>query len=152
MAWAALSLEYPDTRSELRWNQLSRRRCNGNHGVNQPATLWKFVEPVPVDRSNFGVITASRFSLLQGLSGMHAFGRYALHFGYHEKQSLSMVACHSFTRDAPNAELGDAGWRAFNLLPLTLLINEKSTEADGQGAGKSLGLWRIADLRVGALV
>jgi hypothetical protein len=72
--------------------------------------------------------------------------------------SCQWLLTTTFTRDAPNAELDGAGWRALNLclppfnLPAPmLLINEKCTEAGGQAADKSLGLWRIADLRVGAL-
>lgn len=71
--------------------------------------------------------------------------------------SCQWLLTTTFTRNAPNAELDGAGWRAlnlclppFNLPPPTLLINEKCTEAGGQAADKSLGLWRIADLRVGA--
>ena len=71
--------------------------------------------------------------------------------------SCQWLLTTTFTRDAPNAELDGAGWRAlnlclppFNLPPPMLLINEKCTEAGGQAADKSLGLWRIADLRVGA--
>lgn len=72
--------------------------------------------------------------------------------------SCQWLLTTTFTRDVPNAELDGAGWRALNLclppfnLPAPmLLINEKCTEAGGQAADKSLGLWRIADLRVGAL-
>lgn len=63
----------------------------------------------------------------------------------------------TFTRETPNAELDAAGWRALNLtLPPfnfpqpTLLISEKCTEAGGLAKDKSLGLWRIADLRARA--
>lgn len=71
--------------------------------------------------------------------------------------SCQWLLTTTFTRDTPNAELDGAGWRALNLclppfnLPTPmLLINEKCTEAGGQAADKSLGLWRIADLRLAA--
>ena len=61
----------------------------------------------------------------------------------------------TFTRDTPNADLDAAGWRAlnltlppFNLPKPALLISEKCTEAGGLAGDKSLGLWRIADLRL----
>ena len=61
----------------------------------------------------------------------------------------------TYTERTKNEELNRFGWRPLNLqlspfhLPLPLLvINEKCTEHDGQYADKSLGLWKIADLRV----
>jgi SAM-dependent methyltransferase len=60
----------------------------------------------------------------------------------------------TFTERTQNEEINRFGWRPvnlqlqpFNLPPPALVINEHCTEHDGQYADKSLGLWKIADLR-----
>jgi|ERR1700687_4788549 len=60
----------------------------------------------------------------------------------------------TFTERSQNEDLNRFGWRPVNLQaspfglpPPVLVINENCTEHDGQYADKSLGLWKIADLR-----
>lgn len=59
----------------------------------------------------------------------------------------------TYTGEKENINTVTGGWRKLNLqlapfnFPMPLnLINERSTEANGQSADKSLGLWRISDL------
>lgn len=70
------------------------------------------------------------------------------------KSQSKYLLTTTFIRDADNRDINTGEWRVLNLerapfrlrKPL-LLINEECTESDNAYADKSLGLWRIADMR-----
>ena len=60
----------------------------------------------------------------------------------------------TFTRETPNEDLDALGWRPlnltlppFNLPQPTMILSEKCTENGGLAGDKSLGLWKIGDLK-----
>lgn len=86
-----------------------------------------------------------------------------VHFAYRDIRQALLNICNSgstylltttFTERDRNVDIITGEWRAlnlcqapFNLPPPLKLINEGCTEADGIFADKSMGLWRIEDIR-----
>lgn len=70
-----------------------------------------------------------------------------------KKSGAKYLLITTFTRNAPNTELDQNGWRTLNmqLPPFNfpqpfMLINENCSENDGMFHDKSLGLWRLDDI------
>jgi hypothetical protein len=71
------------------------------------------------------------------------------------KSGSTWLLTTTFPSTAANADVRWSGWRPLNLQaePFLLpepqrLINEGCTEDEGKYSDKSLGLWRLADLRL----
>ncbi|MGY4827994.1 class I SAM-dependent methyltransferase [Sphaerotilaceae bacterium SBD11-9] len=86
-----------------------------------------------------------------------------VHFSYHDlkaaldnirKSGSTYLLTTTFPGRERNTNIATGEWRPLNLMaapfhfpPPLVMINEKCTEADGMFADKSMGLWKIADLR-----
>jgi SAM-dependent methyltransferase len=70
------------------------------------------------------------------------------------RSPITWLLTTTFPAQSRNEEIVTGDWRPinlelapFNLPQAELLLNERCTEQDGRFADKSLGLWRVSDLR-----
>ena len=71
------------------------------------------------------------------------------------KSDLRWLIATTFTEHRDNQDAANGDWRLLNmeavpfgLPPASMILNEGCTEAGGAYADKSLGVWRVADLRI----
>lgn len=72
-----------------------------------------------------------------------------------KKSGAKYLLISTFTRNQPNAELSETGWRTlnmqkppFNFPQPFMMLNEDCSEGEGAYHDKSLGLWRLDDINL----